>query len=145
MQDSVQYQRKNPLVVDLYNLNILEKLPVQKFKNIELVTLIQFIQHIALTDLPAICEQIFKNINAPYAIITTPNKEFNVHFNFKEGQMRHPDHLYQWTRKQFQDFCMKIREEYGYQFEIFGIGQHVSDDKYGHCSQGAFFTRKQTK
>lgn len=48
-------------------------------------------------------------------MITTPNEEFNAHFNFKAGQMRHPEHLFEWKRRQFVEFVQRICGHYGYE------------------------------
>jgi hypothetical protein len=36
--------------------------------------------------------------------------------------MRCFDHKFEWTRKEFLGFCEEIREKYGYNFKIGGIG-----------------------
>lgn len=53
-----------------------------------------------LLDLPA---NIFAYIKPKVVIITTPNVEFNVLFP-NPREFRHPDHKFEWTRKQFEDW-----------------------------------------
>lgn len=53
-----------------------------------------------LMDLPF---NIFEYIMPKVAIVTTPNADFNVLFSNFSG-FRHPDHKFEWTRKQFQDW-----------------------------------------
>ena len=74
--------------------------------------------------------------------MTTPNKDFNIFFNFREGQMRHPDHKFEWTRAQFSNFCQEIEKKFSYSFDIFGVGEHIDNDSYGFCTQGALFSKK---
>lgn len=46
---------------------------------------------------------IFGYIRPKLVIVTTPNAEFNVLFpDF--NRFRHPDHKFEWTRKQFEDW-----------------------------------------
>lgn len=48
---------------------------------------------------------IFGYIKPKVAIITTPNAEFNALFpNLADGGMRHPDHKFEWTRREFEDW-----------------------------------------
>lgn len=82
IQDGISFHRKKPLEVVLYNLNALEKFPLQSFGKVDLVTVIEFIEHIKESDIKILCESIFIDMRPKYAIITTPNKEFNVYFNF---------------------------------------------------------------
>jgi len=51
-------------------------------------------------DLPS---NIFEYIMPKVAIVTTPNADFNVLFPNFSGY-RHPDHKFEWTRKQFQEW-----------------------------------------
>ena len=46
---------------------------------------------------------VFGMINPLVVIVTTPNAEFNVLFPNFTG-FRHPDHKFEWTRAQFQDW-----------------------------------------
>lgn len=46
---------------------------------------------------------IFGYIKPKLAVITTPNADFNVLFPNFSG-FRHPDHKFEWTREQFQNW-----------------------------------------
>lgn len=63
------------------------------------------------------CDVIFGQIQPSHVMITTPNQEFNVYFNFKVGQMRHLDHKFEWNRLEFQQFCDSVVKKFnGYQY-----------------------------
>jgi hypothetical protein len=102
---------------------------------------VELIEHIREEELPRLCQQVFSKIGSKYVLVTTPNQEFNVHFGMKAGEVRHPGHIFEWTREQFRSFCAKVESEYKYGFEVFGVGEHLTSDKEGCCSQGAFFTK----
>ena len=121
-------------------MDILENIPAE-VSLVELVTLVEVIEHVPLDRVGALCQVVFGQIRPRHVLITTPNKEFNVYFGFDDEEMRHYDHKFEWTRKQFELFCANMGEMYGYQFQMFGVGQHInqSTQKYGYCSQGAKF------
>ncbi|XP_011868750.1 PREDICTED: uncharacterized protein LOC105562484 [Vollenhovia emeryi] len=84
-----------------------------KLLNANAVICIELIEHLypdTLIDLPF---NIFGYIKPEVAIITTPNVEFNVLFPNFSGY-RHPDHKFEWTRKQFQDWANNIVLRYPY-------------------------------
>lgn len=54
------------------------------------MTMVEFIEHVPVTGLPRLMENVFGGVRPKYVMITTPNGEFNVHFGFKPGQFRHP-------------------------------------------------------
>lgn len=56
--------------------------------------------------------------------------------------MRHPEHLFEWNRDRFIQFCDSLSKQYEYDYEIFGIGEHITDTQHGSCSQGAHFIRR---
>ena len=58
-----------------------------------------------LESFPAV---VFGMINPKVAIVTTPNSEFNVLFPNFTG-FRHPDHKFEWTRAQFQEWYVFYR------------------------------------
>lgn len=66
-------------------------------------------------------ETVFNKLNPKLIIISTPNYEFNVVFedlnNHKtestlQRKYRHPDHKFEWTRKEFQDWCVHLIKFY---------------------------------
>ena len=86
----------------LYCVNIIIKVIVYIlfFRKIFFNCRIEHLYPDTLIDFPF---NIFGYIKPEIAIITTPNAEYNVVFPRLSGY-RHPDHKFEWTREQFQDW-----------------------------------------
>jgi hypothetical protein len=73
------------------------------------------------------------------AVITTPNAEYNVRFsNLAAGEFRHPDHRFEWTRREFEAWCANAARHHGYSVAFEPIGPADSD--VGSPTQMAVFT-----
>ncbi|XP_070156491.1 putative uncharacterized protein DDB_G0282129 isoform X2 [Polyergus mexicanus] len=92
-----------------------------------------------LMDLPF---NIFEYIVPKVAIITTPNADFNILFPNFSGY-RHPDHKFEWTREQFQDWAQNIVVKYpSYSVTFHGICKGpAGTEELGTCTQMAVFHR----
>ena len=55
----------------------------------------------------------------------------------EEGSMRHDDHRFEWTRKEFADWANRVGETYNYGVEIISIGDE--EQNIGAPSQMAIF------
>ncbi|KAH7971199.1 hypothetical protein HPB49_020170 [Dermacentor silvarum] len=88
-------------------------------------------------------DTIFGFIQPKIAVITTPNRDFNVVFPELQG-MRHWDHKFEWSRTEFEEWCSQVLKCYpNYMVHYSGVGDAPSQ-KYqgvGHCSQIATFRR----
>jgi hypothetical protein len=82
-------------------------------------------------------------------IVTTPNAEYNInfpdlHYGTDRAKFRHHDHRFEWTRCEFNAWCQRAADGYGYQVEYHGIGRMkkpiVAKD-VGHCTQACVFHR----
>ncbi len=61
------------------------------------------IEHLYPDTLEAFPEVVFGCICPLVVVISTPNEEYNTHFPGFTG-MRHPDHKFEWTRAQFEEW-----------------------------------------
>lgn len=66
---------------------------------------------------PQLSEIVFQYYQPPLVVITTPNTDFNFYFG-REGsiRLRHWDHKFEWNRQQFEQYCKKVCEQYGYEY-----------------------------
>jgi hypothetical protein len=72
-------------------------------------------------------------------LVTTPNVEYNVHFEgMKQGQLRHSDHRFEWTREEFQSWASRVAKKFGYEVSFRSIGEEDPDT--GPPTQMAVFT-----
>ncbi|EFN74217.1 UPF0486 protein C1orf59-like protein [Camponotus floridanus] len=130
--------RQTPLVIELCEGSVTHN--DQKLKQADAVICIELIEHLypeTLMDLPS---NIFEYIMPKVAIVTTPNADFNVLFPNFSGY-RHPDHKFEWTRKQFQEWAQDIVARYpSYVVTFHEIckGPAGTED-LGGCSQMAVF------
>ncbi|XP_071558074.1 uncharacterized protein Hen1 [Temnothorax nylanderi] len=113
-----------------------------KLKHANAVICIELIEHLYPDTLLNLPFNIFGYIKPEVAIITTPNAEFNVVFPRLSGY-RHPDHKFEWTRKQFQDWAQNIVVRYPYYSVTFhGIcNGPEGTEELGALTQMAVFHR----
>ncbi|XP_019763943.2 uncharacterized protein LOC109540160 isoform X1 [Dendroctonus ponderosae] len=135
-------RRSSPLVVTALRGSAAD--PDYRLRKTDVVTAIEIIEHLYPDTLDALPYNVFQFVRPKLAIFTTPNADFNVVFGRMRGAMRHPDHKFEWTRQQFEDWAHNITErfvDYTVEFSGLGIGpEHL--DQIGCCSQVATFTRK---
>ncbi|MFT3826353.1 MAG: 3' terminal RNA ribose 2'-O-methyltransferase Hen1 [Chitinophagaceae bacterium] len=135
-----------------------EKLPVYQQKRLQLIqgslsyrdtriegydaaVLVEVIEHMDEPRLAAMEKVLFEYARPEHIVITTPNAEYNVKFEkMDEGQLRHKDHRFEWTRKQFEEWGNRIGKEYGYTTVYKPIGE--DDPEVGPLTQMAVFTNK---
>lgn len=101
-------------------------------------TIIEVIEHMELDRLAAFERVLFEFAKPRIAIVTTPNVEYNVKFeNLPPGKLRHPDHRFEWTRVEFQNWANAIADRYKYIVEFQPIGN--IDPEVGAPTQMAVF------
>jgi 3' terminal RNA ribose 2'-O-methyltransferase Hen1 len=106
-------------------------------KGFDACVLIEVIEHIDLVRLESVKHNIFSFIASPLIIITTPNRDYNAKF-IKNG-LRHPDHRFEWSRLEFQNWCSQVCQKFGYKFEVSFIGDE--DPDLGGPTQMGVFTK----
>ena len=139
---SIEYvlKRENPLVMRLLHGSITR--PAHDFVGVDFVSCIEVIEHLMPGDLDQVPEAIFDVMKPKTVAVTTPNSEYNVLFKEFSG-MRHWDHKFEWTRKEFEDWCNIIVKTYPYKVKFSGIGEPPAGNaSIGCCSQMALFTRE---
>jgi len=110
----------------------------RRWKGFDAATLVEVVEHIEPHRLSALTLSLFGDAQPQMVVMTTPNREYNVLFEtMKENQLRHPDHRFEWTRREFEDWSRAVAEEYGYQVRFAPLGP--VDDTHGAPSQMAVF------
>ncbi|MDJ0691192.1 MAG: 3' terminal RNA ribose 2'-O-methyltransferase Hen1 [Xenococcaceae cyanobacterium MO_188.B32] len=72
-------------------------------------------------------------------ILTTPNREYNIMFeNMKTGSMRHTDHRFEWTRKEFESWAKGVATRNNYQVKFLPVGE--VEERVGAPAQMGIFT-----
>jgi 3' terminal RNA ribose 2'-O-methyltransferase Hen1 len=111
----------------------------QRLEGFDAAAVVEVIEHLDLNRLKAFERVLFEFAKPKTVFLTTPNQEFNVMWDKLDAEeMRHDDHRFEWTRKEFLEWSNKIGETYNYKVELFPIGDEV--ENIGAPSQMAIFT-----
>jgi 3' terminal RNA ribose 2'-O-methyltransferase Hen1 len=101
---------------------------------------VEVIEHLDPGRLEAFESVLFEHARPGLIVMTTPNAEYNALFEgLAPGEMRHPDHRFEWTRAQFKDWAAAAAHRHGYTMELSGIGP--ADDELGQPTQMVVFRR----
>ena len=106
---------------------------------IDLVTCVEVVEHLDPAPLAAFGDAVLGRCAPRVAIVTTPNKEYNVCFRtegLSKGQfnplerppplaaleLRNSDHRFEWTRAEFKEWADGLAARYGYTVRFRGAG-----------------------
>src|SRR5262249_34251029 len=99
---------------------------------------VEVVEHIDPPRLTAFETALFGHARPGVVVLTTPNAEYNARFvNLSPEKLRHPDHRFEWTRAEFQDWCARVCEHHGYNVSFGSIGP--DDPELGSPTQMAVF------
>ena len=98
----------------------------------------EVIEHVDAERLPALERSVFSGAAPKMVIVTTPNREHNAVYGMSPGALRHPDHRWEWDRRQFGDWAAATAAAYGYTVRLDGIGPE--DPEAGPPTQMGVFT-----
>lgn len=113
----------------------------KRLKGFDGVALVEVIEHLDGPRLAALERSVFEYAKPGIIVITTPNAEYNVRFaDYQEGKMRHNDHRFEWTRKEFESWGTDLAVKYNYNVIFKPIGE--LDAEVGALSQMAVFSRR---
>ncbi len=113
----------------------------KRLADFDAAALIEVIEHLDLERLAALERTVFEFAKPKTVVVTTPNSEYNVKYDaLSAGDFRHDDHRFEWTRAEFAAWATKISHQFGYTFEILGVG--MLDENVGTPSQMAIFKKQ---
>jgi 3' terminal RNA ribose 2'-O-methyltransferase Hen1 len=113
-----------------------------RLAGLDAAVLMEVIEHVDPPRLPALAHAIFGAARPGSVVVTTPNSEHNVRFEtLPAGAFRHPDHRFEWTRAEFQDWAASVCRVYGYGVSFRTIGP--DDPEVGPPTQLAVFRLKE--
>jgi len=111
-----------------------------RWSEVDAACLIEVIEHLDAERLPALETVVFGHAKPRYVVVTTPNVEHNILFpGMTPGAFRHPDHRFEWTRAEFEEWAAQVCAAHGYEAEFRGIG--ADDPVHGAPTQMAVFRR----
>ncbi|USX49291.1 3' terminal RNA ribose 2'-O-methyltransferase Hen1 [Lentzea sp. HUAS12] len=101
--------------------------------------LMEVVEHVDPSRLPALEHSVFTVARPATVLVTTPNVEYNALFDtLPQGQMRHADHRFEWTRAEFRKWADGVAERRGYTVRYVPIGPE--DAERGAPTQMAVFS-----
>lgn len=111
-----------------------------RLAGLDAAVLMEVIEHVDPDRLPALERTLFGIAAPATVIVTTPNAEYNVHFEtLPPGATRHRDHRFEWTRAEFRAWAEQAAANYGYQARFLPVGPEHPQD--GPPTQLAVFSK----
>jgi 3' terminal RNA ribose 2'-O-methyltransferase Hen1 len=111
-----------------------------RLQGFDAAAVLEVIEHLDPPRLRAFERVVFGCARPGTIAITTPNAEYNVKWpSLPAGQFRHPDHRFEWSRQEFQDWAANVAERFEYGVRFVPVGD--VDEKIGPPTQMAVFTR----
>jgi len=117
-----------------------------RFAGYDAAVLMEVIEHVDPPRLAALEKVVFGTARPGHVIVTTPNAEYNVRYpGLRERSasgrpaLRHPDHRFEWDRREFAGWTAHVASRYGYRAVIRPVGD--DDPEVGPPTQMAIFTR----
>lgn len=109
-----------------------------RFRDFEAAAIVEVIEHLDAPRLSAFERVVFRHARPKTIVLTTPNSEYNVMWpSLPAGEFRHPDHRFEWTRTEFQNWADSICERFNYTVNISPVGP--IEDSLGAPTQMAVF------
>lgn len=110
-----------------------------RLQGYDAVVATEVIEHLERPQLAAFVGVVFGFVMPQLALITTPNADYNVRLRLERTERRHPDHRFEWTRRQFERWGRTVAKQHGYRFEAGAVG--AGADGYGPPTQLGVFRR----
>jgi 3' terminal RNA ribose 2'-O-methyltransferase Hen1 len=112
----------------------------KRFSDCDAACAIEVMEHIDASRLGAFERVLFEFAKPRTVVLSTPNVEYNVRFEtLPAGKLRHRDHRFEWTRREFQTWCQEVAERHGYSVRFLPIG--LDDPEVGPPTQMGVFQR----
>jgi len=114
----------------------------KRLEGFDAAVVMEVIEHLPPERLKTFAEVVFGCARPGTVIITTPNREYNTLWEGMEpGSLRHRDHRFEWTRRDFTVWAETVGETYGYTLTFQSVGQ--PHHQLGAPTQICLFTRKE--
>src|SRR5262249_38936796 len=97
-------------------------------------------EHLDPPRLSAFERVVFEFARPRTVVLTTPNREYNVKWETLGAErLRHPDHRFEWTRREFRGWAVAVAGRFGYSVRFVPVGQE--DGRLGPPTQMGIFER----
>lgn len=113
----------------------------ERLSGFDAAAVVEVVEHLDPPRLAAFERVLFEHAKPAVVVLTTPNREYNVQFEtLPEGELRHRDHRFEWSRKEFEGWAGAVAERFKYSVRFLPVGPE--DPKVGAPSQMGVFTRE---
>ncbi|HEY7020538.1 MAG TPA: 3' terminal RNA ribose 2'-O-methyltransferase Hen1 [Ktedonobacterales bacterium] len=113
----------------------------KRLEGFDVAALVEVVEHLDPPRLGALERVVFAHARPRRVIVTTPNREYNVHWEALGAEkLRHRDHRFEWTRAECQEWAEHVAKAFGYSAEWREIG--AADEGLGAPSQMVIFDRR---
>jgi len=110
----------------------------ERLEGFDAAAIVEVIEHLDENRLKSFERVVFECAKPKTVVLTTPNSEYNVLFdNMEADTMRHTDHRFEWTRKEFETWANQVANINNYKVQFLPIGEE--DEQVGAPSQMAIF------
>jgi 3' terminal RNA ribose 2'-O-methyltransferase Hen1 len=110
----------------------------QRLEGFDAAAVVEVVEHLDPPRLLAFERVLFEFARPRTVVLTTPNREYNVKWEtLGAGRFRHPDHRFEWTRQEFQEWARGVAGRFGYVVRFVAVGPE--DEKLGPPTQMAVF------
>ena len=112
----------------------------RRLEGFDAAAVVEVVEHLDPPRLAAFERALFAFARPGTVVLTTPNREYNVTWeDVGAGRLRHPDHRFEWSRREFQVWAEGIGGRYGYAVRLLPVGP--VDEALGPPTQMAVFRR----
>ncbi|MEU6095821.1 3' terminal RNA ribose 2'-O-methyltransferase Hen1 [Streptomyces sp. NPDC047079] len=111
----------------------------RRLKGYDAAVLSEVVEHVDPPRLSAVEHAVFGAARPRTVLVTTPNVEYNVRWDsLPAGHVRHGDHRFEWTRREFRAWADAVAGRHGYGVRFVPVGP--DDPEVGPPTQMAVFT-----
>jgi len=93
-----------------------------RLSGFDAAAMVEVIEHLDTARLEAMEQVVFAHARPRRVIVTTPNHEYNIHWEPLGDKLRHRDHRFEWTRAQCASWAERVAAAHGYRYTHQGIG-----------------------
>lgn len=113
--------------------------PQPTLTGFDAAAMVETIEHIKPGQLSAVECVVFGQMRPRVIYVTTPNCEYNSLYGLHPGELREPDHQFEWNRARFAQWAKGVARRNGYRVAFDGVGDE--DPELGPPTQAAYFSR----
>ena len=110
----------------------------RRLEGFDAAACVEVVEHLDPPRLAAFERTVFEFARPKTVVVTTPNREYNVTWeNVGSERLRHPDHRFEWTRQEFQDWAERVASRHQYTVRFLPVGP--VDEALGSPTQMGVF------